>query len=109
MKHWAFAAALSLTPIIVSAQEQKPDVVLIPRDVAQMALNWIAAPDPTVAVRLYSALQACIQDNPHNGAVSRMGSDQCPVVTQAIEARTKEIADLQKQLADAKDKEAPKP
>lgn len=101
-------ALLPAIPAAAVAEQPlpKPDVVIIPRVAVQAAMNWIATPDPTNAVRLYSALQACLQDNPIDGRVSRMGPDQCPEVTEAIAARDKEIADL-RQL-NGKTKEPPK-
>lgn len=102
MRQVLLALAFCCVAGAAGAQEQKPDVVLLPREVAQAALDWIATPNPMMAVRLYSTLQACLQDNPHNGATMRMGGDQCPVVSEAIAARAKEVENLQKQLADAK-------
>lgn len=86
------AAASFMIPVCAAAQ--KPDTVMLPRDVAQSAMAWIATPDPTVAVRLFSALQACIQNNPTDGKMVRQGTDQCPAVTDALAARDKEISDL---------------
>lgn len=92
----ALFAALLLLPIAGSAQQPpaKPDVILLPREVAVAAMNWIAQPDASNAVKLYAALSACISDNPVNGMLSRTGADQCPEITAAIEARGKELADL---------------
>lgn len=102
MKQALFLAIL-LFPAAALAQPapQKPDLVLIPRDMAQMAANWITQPDPTIAVKLYAALTACIQDNPNNGSVMRVGPDQCPSVTAEIAERDKQIADLTAKLAAA--------
>ena len=96
-----------LSSSVACAQQSKVDLVLIPRDVASTALSWIAQPDPSNAVRLYVALNACISNNPLDGVVTRSGPDQCPGVTAAIEQRDKEIADLKKQLAEAKAPHAP--
>ncbi len=101
MKRLAFL--LLLLPGTALAQD-KPEVVLIPRDVAVAAMNWLAEPNAMVAVKLYAALQACLRNNPFQGSFTRNGDDQCPVVTQMIEARDKELADLRKQLSDAKPK-----
>lgn len=83
------------------AQSPAADMVMLPRNVAIAAMNWITQPDATIAVKLYAALSACIQDNPQNGHLMRIGEDQCPEVTAALAARDKEITDLQKKLTDA--------
>jgi hypothetical protein len=77
-------------------------MIRLPRPLAQAALNWLATPDATSAVRIYAAFSACLNDNPHNGVMMRMGPDQCEDVTKAIEARNNEIADLIKRADDAK-------
>lgn len=103
MKHVVIAALL-LLPVAAATQPalaQKPDMVLLPREVAAAAANWIAQPDAATAVKLYAALSACINDNPSGGAVTRMGQDQCAVVTDAIATRDKELADLRAKLAEA--------
>lgn len=104
MRAWVGIVAMAVVAVPAAAQQSlpKPDVVLLPRDVAQSAMAWIATPDPTVAVRLFSALQACVGNNPQDGRVVRQGQDQCPVVTEALAARDKEIEDLKRQLAEAK-------
>lgn len=101
-------AFLFLPTVAYAQQPQKPPMVLMPLAVVQAAAAWVRSPDATNAVNLFAALQACAQDNPINGVVSRVGPDQCPEVTQAIAERDKEIADLKAQI-DAKAKEAPKP
>lgn len=102
MRQGFFAVALLLAPWVAAAQQKSPEMVLIPLPVAEAVANWIVAPDATNAVRLFSALQACIKNNPIGGVTTRIGPDQCPEVTEAIAARGKQIADLQKQLTDAK-------
>ena len=109
VKQALLAAVACLVGGTAMAQGAPPDVVLLPRAVAQAAMQWVMAPDPTNAVRIYAALQACMQNNPHDGVTTRMGPDQCPEVTEALAARNKEIADLKKQLSDKAPKEAPKP
>lgn len=110
MKQVVFAICLSFLPVAAMAQPAPQDVVVLPRDVAQAALGWIGTPDPMTAVRLYVALNACLNNNPHGGVTTRMGPDQCPSVTQALADRDKQIADLRKQLdAAKKPQEAPKP
>lgn len=103
MKRLLFA--FLLLPVAAAAQiaqpTAKPDMVLLPREVATAAANWIAQPDAATAVKLYAALSACINDNPSGGAVTRMGQDQCAVVTDALAARDKEMADLRAKLAEA--------
>ena len=108
MKRGIFAVLLatSLLPPIAAAQTAqpgapaRPDVVLLPRDVAIAAMNWIAQPDPTSAVRLFALLSACMQDNPASGVTARAGGpDQCPAVAAAIEARDKELAAARPQPA----------
>lgn len=74
--------ALAQTPL-------KPDVVLLPKALAEAATNWIASPDPTVAVKLYGSLIACLNNNPHNGVTVHNGQDQCPIVTSALAELTK--------------------
>ena len=82
--------------------QQPPEMVLIPRPVAEQALQWIATPNAANAVMLYAAFSACMRNNPHQGVTTRAGGDDCPTVTDAIAARDKEIADLKKQIADLK-------
>lgn len=104
----ALLLALPITAAAQPAPAPKPDMVLIPRDVAQTALNWITQPDATIAVKLYAALSACINDNPQNGVVRHIGADQCPEVTAALAERDKELADLRAKAAPPAPKEQPK-
>ncbi len=102
-------AALLLAPIAASAQPapQPPEMVLLPRMTAEAARDWIATPNAGNAVQLYALLSACLDDNPNQGRLVRMGADRCQPVTDAIAARDKEIADLKKQIEDAKKPPAP--
>ncbi len=88
-------ATLLIAPLAAQAQQppQPPDMVLLPRQIAESAMQWISTPDPTTAVRLYATLQACLADNPQNGRVTRQGPDLCQAVTAALAARDKELAD----------------
>ncbi len=113
MKRTLFAALLIL-PIAASAQQPpaKPDVVLIPRDIANAAVllaNAVATLDPKYVTptmqTVFSTLDACLKDNPVNGGLPpRIGPDQCPSVTEALDARTKEIADLHAKIAELQGK-----
>lgn len=112
MKRFIFLAVL--WPAVALGQTPEQETILLPRGVAVAALNWIGQPDATSAVKLFAALNACINDNPQGGRVVRMGPDQCPEVTAGLAARDKaladkdkQIADLQKQLDAAKAKPAP--
>lgn len=89
------------------AWAQDPEMVLLPRNLAQAAVQWMAQPDPTIAVNLHALLFACIQDNPTGGSTVHTGQDQCPAVTSALAARDKEISDLKKQIEVAKPAEKP--
>lgn len=82
--------------------QQAAEMVLLPRPIAEKALEWIAAPNANNAVMLYASFAACLNDNPHNGVTARSGQDQCPAVSDAVAAREKEIADLKKQISDMK-------
>ncbi len=110
-------AAVVMMPIAAYAQQppaqpQKPDVVLIPRDVGNAVVqlaNAIATLDPkyvTPAMQAaFSTLDACLKNNPVNGGLPpRIGPDQCPSVTEALDARTKEIADLHAKIAELQGK-----
>ena len=66
-----------------------PEMVIMPRALVEMVAQWMAQPDPTKAVMIFTLLNACLADNPHGGAIIRMGPDQCPTVTAEIEAQTK--------------------
>ena len=98
----ALAQAPATTP-------QPPEMVLMPRAQIEAVLNWMAQPDPTTAIRLASVVTACLANNPQGGVVRRSGPDQCPVVTEALAARDKQIADLTKAHDDAAAKTAPTP
>ena len=89
-------AALLLAPLAAQAQQPKPDMVLLPRTLAEAAAQWMQQPDPTSAIRIYAALLACLADNPVNGRVVRQGADQCPAVTAALAERDKALAGAQK-------------
>jgi hypothetical protein len=99
------AVAQTLQGGAAPATQEAPDMILVPRGIAEGALAWIARPDPLTAVQLYATLSACIRDNPHGGVTIKMGPDQCPVVTAALAAQatanTKAAADAQG-VADAK-------
>lgn len=86
------AALLAATP----AFAQQPNMVLLPRTLAEAAAQWVMQPDATTAVRLFAGLQACLADNPANGRVQHTGPDQCPAVTEALAEREKELADARK-------------
>jgi hypothetical protein len=68
-------------------------MVLLPRSLAEAAVQWIAAPNAGNAVQLYDSLAACLADNPHDGVTWRMGQDQCSGVTEALAAQAKALAD----------------
>jgi hypothetical protein len=114
MKRLAFAACVMLlaTPALADPSPPPPqpgqppqppvEMVMLPRPVAEQALQWLAAPNPNNAVMLYATFSACLNDNPKGGVAMRMGQDQCPTVSDALAARDKEIADLKKQIADLK-------
>ncbi len=108
------AAAIMLASVPAFAQApaappQPPEMVLMPRAQVEAMLNWMAQPDPTTAIRLASVVTACLANNPQGGVVRRSGPDQCPVVTEALAARDKQIADLTKAHDDAAAKTAPTP
>jgi hypothetical protein len=105
MRRLALAAAFFIpaaTPAMAQQPTAKPEMVLIPRVVAEEAASWIRHPDINTHIDLYAAIGACLADNPHDGVLRRMGADQCQSVTDAIAARDKEIADLKKQVDDLK-------
>jgi len=96
--------ALSLVPTLAVAQapamqSPQPDMVLLPRWLAETAAQWIAAPNATDAVQLFIALQACLADNPIAGVTHREGPDQCPAVTRALAAQAQGLADAKKPAA----------
>jgi len=106
----AISAALLLLPLTAAAQQPpRSDVILLPREVALAAMNWIAQPEAANAVKLYAALSACINDNPVNGMLTQTGADQCPEVTAAIAARAKELTDLRSKVVTPKPSDAPVP
>lgn len=106
----ALLVSLLLLPVAAVAQvaqpgpSAKPEMVLIPRSVAETAANWIAQPDAAVAVKLYAAFSACIADNPAGGVMTRSGQDQCSIVSEAIDARDKELAALHAKVAELQTK-----
>jgi hypothetical protein len=87
---------LAVAPASAAAQSAPPEMVLMPRVLVQAALNWIAQPDPVVAVKLFAQLNACLQDNVQDAP--RTLPDQCAPVTEALAAREKELADLRAQV-----------
>jgi hypothetical protein len=98
---------LSLVPTLAFAQASapqppQPDLILLPRQLAESAMQWIAAPNATDAVQLFALLQACLADNPVGGLVRRSGPDQCPQVTQALAAQSRGLADAKKAAAKPK-------
>jgi hypothetical protein len=98
---------LSLVPTLAFAQapasqSPQPDVVLLPRQLVENTVRWIAVPNATDAVQLFLFLQACIVDNPVSGVVRRSGPDQCPEVTQALAAQSQGLADAKKAAAKPK-------
>lgn len=94
MRHLTLAAALlAVAPAFAQPPPAAPEMVLLPRILAETAAQWIGAPDATTAVRVFAALQACLADNPQGGRLVRQGQDQCPAVTAALAARDKELAD----------------
>ena len=84
--------ALLLPTVALAAPKPAPPptipagMVLLPRQAAEAAAQWIAAPNAETAVRLYAGLVACLNDNPTGGIVRRKGPDQCPAVTAALKA-----------------------
>jgi hypothetical protein len=100
MRFIALVIGIVLFPCAVIAQSKpmpdKPDMVLLPRELAEGAAQWIAAPNATNAVQLYAALTACIADNPSNGMKVQMGPDHCPTVTKALADRDAEKAAKEK-------------
>ncbi len=89
-------AAALLAPMSALAAPKPPPhltipagMVLLPRQAAEAAAQWIAAPNAETAVRLYAGLVACLNDNPVDGVVRREGPDQCPAVTAALRAMAK--------------------
>lgn len=105
MKRLILASLLFATPAL--AQQAAQEMVLIPRTVAEAALEQIHHPNLMNNIDVYAAMAACISDNPHDGRTTRMGQDQCSVVTDAIAARDKQIADLTKERDAAKSSAAP--
>lgn len=108
MKRLILASLLLTTPAFAQ-QPPAPEMVLLPRSVAETAAQWIASPNAGNAVQLYAALTACISDNPHGGVTTHMGQDQCGAVTAALAARDKEIADLKAAAKPADPSPAPAP
>lgn len=93
MRHLILAAALLAPSVALAAPKPAPHptipagIVLLPRQAAEAAAQWIAAPNAETAVRLYAGLLACLNDNPDaRGVVRRSGPDQCPAVTAALKA-----------------------
>ena len=92
MRHLIVAAALLAPAVALAAPKPAPHptipagIVLLPRQAAEAAAQWIAAPNAETAVRLYAGLLACLADNPTGSTVRREGPDQCPAVTAALKA-----------------------
>ena len=82
MRHLILAAALLLPLPALAAPAPHATIpagmVLLPRQAAEAAAQWIAAPNAETAVRLYAGLLACLADNPTGSTVRREGPDQCP-------------------------------
>jgi hypothetical protein len=67
------------------------ETVLIPSALVPPIMQAILHPhsvDVGDILTLVQQLEACVADNPVDGAVRRNGPDQCPVVTQALAAQT---------------------
>ncbi len=99
MRPLILAAALLLPLPALAAPKPAPHptipagMVLLPRQAAEAAAQWIAAPNAETAVRLYAGLLACLADNPDaRGVVRHTGPDQCPAVTAALGAMAKKPA-----------------
>lgn len=99
------AVLLAGAPAMADDASKGPEMVLLPANVAALMRNWIAEPNPMNAVMLFAKLDACLSNN--GTSITRVGPDQCPEVTKAIEARKREIDDLKKKLADAEEKVTP--
>jgi hypothetical protein len=75
-------------------------MMMLPAPLVSAWFNW--SYEAGAPGKLVDMLRACIGDNPRDGRIVRMGQDQCPTVTEELEARRRQIADLQRQLAEAK-------
>jgi hypothetical protein len=91
------AALFLATPAL--AQTAPPEMVTIPRVIAEAAVEQIHHPDPRNNIDVLVTLQACLADNPQNGRLVRMGPDQCSSVTDALTARDKALSDAQATIA----------
>jgi hypothetical protein len=80
-----------LLPCAASAQPA-PDMVLLPRTLAEAVRTWIGHPDATTAVQLYAALEACEAAN----AAHPPARDDCPAVTAALRAQRDAVAEARK-------------
>lgn len=95
------AAALPAPAI----QDASPEMLVLPRTVVARMMETMQAvvtlhqelATPSV-IQIYQKMAACVNDNPTNGRLVRMGADQCEEVTRAIAAQQ------QKPPADEKDK-----
>lgn len=87
----SFAQSVSARPEEAAAAPPV-EMVLLPRSIAEDALQWIRRPDIKRHIDLYATLMACINDNPHGGQVVRVGPDQCLPVTQALAEANKKPA-----------------
>ena len=82
-----------------TAQPQAPvEMVLLPRQLAEMAAQWVATPNAGNAVQLYSALIACIGANPSKGVAVNSAKNQCEAVSSEITNREKAMSDLENQV-----------
>jgi hypothetical protein len=103
--------AFSCIPVLAFAQTPGPqpapaasaiapfETILIPRGFVPLIMQAILHPhsvDVGDILTLVQQLDACVADNPVNGAVHRDGPDQCSVVTQALEAQAQKPADAKK-------------
>lgn len=106
MKRVILACLLLASPAMA---QQPPEMVLLPRQLAESAVAWIATPNATDAVQLFVALNSCLANNPTGGVMRRAGPDRCPVVTEALAAKDEQITALTKERDDLKAKEKPEP
>ena len=103
IKYILIALATEFITPLSWAQAPQPsqvEMVVIPRELVVADADWIASPNATTAVKLYSLTLACLNDNPHNGMLARTGQDRCQPVTKALAERDEEITNLKKQVTD---------
>jgi hypothetical protein len=97
----AAVAALVASPAV--AQEQ-PDTIISPRALAAPMEQAILHPhsaDVGDVVAMLQKFEACVTDNPGGGITRRVGQDQCPEVTAALDAQQKIVAERHRLKADA--------